>query len=373
MRVNNKFVLIIAVILVIMLVSVNKGEKTEKAVIDNLDELYEQIANMALSFDSREKFTLSFEPNMFVYEDAMKIVEETDPYQAANSMAYSWVSKQVDNEQWELTIEIDYMGTKREIKKSDKRIKELCEKMEGMTDYEKVKAIHDYVILYCDYGWDGIAFKSIEQGPYWTLFPGLAVCNGYALTFYRTMQMCDIPVTFEVGDNHAWNTVCVDGSWYNIDLTWDDLGDEVSYEYFLKDEKDFKGHHHSNVNARSSREVTGKTAQENYDIFPDYKFAYRCYLIFMLLLPFIILILLIVIHNKRKAIKRRAWARRQMESINEEQMYRNFLHNMGPSNSGGRNIGDDIDSDLIIPKDKVQFLNDDFDEFQREHYDDSEN
>ena len=39
------------------------------------------------------------------------------------------------------------------------------------------------------------------------------------------------------GEDHMWNRVFVHGEWYNLDVTWDDIGEEISHEYFnLSDE-----------------------------------------------------------------------------------------------------------------------------------------
>ena len=48
------------------------------------------------------------------------------------------------------------------------------------------------------------------------------------------------------GGGHAWNKVKVDGSWYNIDLTWDDPVSSrpiLSYDYFLVSDAVMKKDH----------------------------------------------------------------------------------------------------------------------------------
>ena len=58
---------------------------------------------------------------------------------------------------------------------------------------------------------------------------------------------CRIIIGTANGGNHAWNIVKVDEKWYNIDLTCDDPispdGKPVlTYNYFLKNDTDFKNH-----------------------------------------------------------------------------------------------------------------------------------
>ena len=44
-------------------------------------------------------------------------------------------------------------------------------------------------------------------------------------------------------DNHMWNAVKLDGEWYNLDITWDDLGQGgKNYDYFLKSDSSFTEH-----------------------------------------------------------------------------------------------------------------------------------
>lgn len=99
----------------------------------------------------------------------------------------------------------------------------------GMTTEQKVKAIHDYLVLNCDY--DYYSYQSGEVPKVSYSYVGVfrnrkAVCNGYAQAFALCMKVLDIPcrmITGGAGDGgHAWNQVCVDGTWYYIDVTWDD-------------------------------------------------------------------------------------------------------------------------------------------------------
>lgn len=114
----------------------------------------------------------------------------------------------------------------------------------GMTDQDKVRAIHDYLILHADYyegdlgtrpGW-----SSAAEG---VLMRGSGVCNSYALAFYAmcTAESVECHIvsgwatsTMGRGD-HAWNRVKLGDTWYYIDCTWDDPtgGGMENYEYYL--------------------------------------------------------------------------------------------------------------------------------------------
>ncbi|MCD7742098.1 MAG: transglutaminase [Ruminococcus sp.] len=102
---------------------------------------------------------------------------------------------------------------------------------EDMSDYDKELAVHDWLVENCTY--DSGAMSAIPHpsencdNPYGALINGEAICSGYTTTFRMLMQMLDIPcgtvhAADTEGDEHAWNTVEIDGSWYYVDCTWDD-------------------------------------------------------------------------------------------------------------------------------------------------------
>lgn len=109
---------------------------------------------------------------------------------------------------------------------------------EEMTVVDKIKHIHDLIILNCDYSDAG----KESANAYGALVDGSAVCEGYsrAMSYVcrKTGINCEIVTGTADGVPHMWNMVEVDGKWYNIDLTWDDPvisndnGDYISYAYF---------------------------------------------------------------------------------------------------------------------------------------------
>ena len=112
---------------------------------------------------------------------------------------------------------------------------------ETMTDYEKILAVHDYIInttvydvdcleneLTCDNDHDAIG----------VLFDHNAVCEGYAHAMDIMLRALRIP-TFKVSSQvHQWNAVYYDGTWYHLDATWDDPVTHngtnlLEHDYFL--------------------------------------------------------------------------------------------------------------------------------------------
>ncbi len=105
---------------------------------------------------------------------------------------------------------------------------------ENMSDFDKVMAVHDYMVLNYHYDLSSTPNHSITM-----MVTKTGVCQSYALAFLHLMHELEIPCIFVGSEamNHAWNLVQVEGDWYHIDLTWDDpVSDkfaEVRHTYAL--------------------------------------------------------------------------------------------------------------------------------------------
>lgn len=117
----------------------------------------------------------------------------------------------------------------------------------GMSDFEKVKTIHDYMILNYEYR---SADEKEKNNGYNVYFPSAlvmnkgGVCRSYALLFYEFAKQAGMNVRYVSGDmlnedvKHAWNYIEVDNRWYAIDVTHDEYYPDqkgvVRYDYFLR-------------------------------------------------------------------------------------------------------------------------------------------
>lgn len=96
-----------------------------------------------------------------------------------------------------------------------------------MDDLQKAIAIHEYLVLNCEYDKERLGNKTIPQesyGAYGALANRIAVCQGYALAYKYLMNEYGIECYIVTSDkmNHAWNIVKIGGELYQIDATWDD-------------------------------------------------------------------------------------------------------------------------------------------------------
>lgn len=132
-----------------------------------------------------------------------------------------------DQEQWMLT-EIEH--TLKTITKP------------SMTTLQKVVAVHDYIVR--TYAYE-MQTKGSPFAVHTFMQEKRGVCMAYALLFEKMMEMLAIPCYYVIGKadgegdaGHAWNLVNIDGEWFHIDVTWDDIGHVyenhvIRYRYFL--------------------------------------------------------------------------------------------------------------------------------------------
>lgn len=112
------------------------------------------------------------------------------------------------------------------------------------SDYEKVKAIHDYICSITEYNYgalktDGTVSVSLEnttltQTAYSTFCYGSTVCTGYMQAFTLLCNGADIDAIPVSSIYHAWNKVRIEDSWYNVDCTWADQQTYTNYGFFAR-------------------------------------------------------------------------------------------------------------------------------------------
>lgn len=95
---------------------------------------------------------------------------------------------------------------------------------DGMSDYEKEKAVYDWMATKLSYDTGALQVvpntTADSDNPYGALKYHNAVCVGYATTFRLFMQMLEIPcmVVHNQEAYHSWNLVQLDGDWYHVDI-----------------------------------------------------------------------------------------------------------------------------------------------------------
>lgn len=107
-----------------------------------------------------------------------------------------------------------------------------------MTTVEKVKALHDYLVLSATFDDNCFEGTYIKYYPQSVMFFGVGVNEAYAGAFKMLMNGADIECKVIFGNTpygeSVWNQVKIDGEWVNVDVTWDDPDENNSiyYDYF---------------------------------------------------------------------------------------------------------------------------------------------
>lgn len=95
-------------------------------------------------------------------------------------------------------------------------------------DFDTAVAINDYLVNHVQYD-----YSYTYYSPQAALLDGKSVCNGYSRAYQLIAKACGIECGkvngVAGGDNHAWDTVKINGNWYQVDPTWNDMNDEPAF------------------------------------------------------------------------------------------------------------------------------------------------
>lgn len=154
----------------------------------------------------------------------------------------SIVVKYVKNNEFNLIITKKYSDD--EIKQIDNKINSIIKRIidNNMSEKEKVRVIHDYLINNAIYDLNKINNKSHYKSntAYGTIINGYAICSGYADSFAIFLDKLGIQ-NYKVGNNdHVWNVLKLGNKWYQVDITYDAPlttfdKNMIRYDYFLKE------------------------------------------------------------------------------------------------------------------------------------------
>ena len=144
-----------------------------------------------------------------------------------------------------IDVIIDKAYSDSEIKTINSKLDEIIVEIidDDMSDKEKIKVFHDYIVNSTKYDSEYIA-NNIDDvtspshrasGP---LLYSKALCGGYSHVMSLFLNKIKIPNYRISSDTHIWNLVYIDNNWYHLDLTWDDPTredniDTLLHTYFL--------------------------------------------------------------------------------------------------------------------------------------------
>lgn len=233
---------------------------------DKEKEYYNIIRDAALSFESSAIFPENVDPELMkkvfvaVYNQEEEIFWLSSVFYRPNEAADR--------------LKLSYRFDREDIPEMQRRIDEVSDRIfsqftEETSDYEKLKAFHDHIVLNCTFSKDTEFANTI----YGCLADGYAQCEGYAFAFDYLCSLADIDCftvsgTNSEGSSHAWNIVRLEDMWYNVDCTWDDPildppdTEYLRHYYFLVSDSDISGVTHIPDNTYFSLPIC--SSGENY-------------------------------------------------------------------------------------------------------------
>ena len=170
-------------------------------------------------------------------EDTLTIINNfVHPYNSFKSISFTYTNK------GDFSLSVEHVYSKEEIAELnyivDKKIKDLT--TSNMTNRDKIKVIHDYIINNTEY--DKLKSENIKDDTYKSntaygvLMQGYGICSGYADTMAIFLDKFGIKNYKISNDTHIWNLVFINGVWTHLDATWDDPISEFNANrdtYFL--------------------------------------------------------------------------------------------------------------------------------------------
>lgn len=211
---------------------------TEKTIKDDiLKQMGNYNKNFTISYDG------DFSKLKTVIKKTMDDIRKEHQYIYENTSKWEIAMKYTGNK-GTITFNMTYLtDLEKELyvnAQVDKILPKIIKK--GATEFEKVKAVHDYIVLNGSYSSNT---KNSQYTPYTFLTEQKGVCQAYALLMYKMLEELNIEAKYVKGfsnnERHAWILAKVDDEWYHVDPTWDDpvgnKNDEVRYKYFMITDK----------------------------------------------------------------------------------------------------------------------------------------
>ncbi len=187
------------------------------------------------------------------------VVAETDKPTQGDYLNYVWYRYDIKNTHFvsgstglncnKLVFIFDYYTTKAQEDVLTAEINRVLDSFRftaSTTNLQKIRAIYDYITANIRYDYANLKNENyqLKYTAYAALMHKTAVCQGYAVLFYRMAETVgvDTRVITGIGNSgsHAWNIAKVGDIYYYLDSTWDE--GRPTYSYYLRGTNDFPDH-----------------------------------------------------------------------------------------------------------------------------------
>lgn len=246
--------LLLSIILIVSIAPM-QGFAMEKDSIHTLNKEQQLIYNITLKSLSNIDSSAKFNPENISYRDVGDIVNRVVK-ENPEIFYYNGVTVVSDG-----TIIFKYNDSKKNIIQKKNKINTAVKKVintaikKKMSDFEKVKALHDYLVLNVEYDDKNYLNNTVSDDSYQVygaLINKKSVCDGYSKTMQLLLKKVGIQSFYVTGtangEDHSWNLVRLNGKYYYVDTTWDDPVPNkkgvVNYNYFLLTNKQLEKDHY---------------------------------------------------------------------------------------------------------------------------------
>ncbi|WP_160692122.1 transglutaminase-like domain-containing protein [Clostridium sp. C2-6-12] len=199
-------------LLIILTVALTVGVQPVFAKEDDFDTyVYNHLEN----WDN--EFEISYYDSDVI--DKIRNISKKDDYLeiSINRITYEKVGRSA-------TVKITYKTTKEQEKYINTELTRVVNSIisPSMSEYDKVSAINKYLVDRFEYD------KSLKSNnPYTALTTGISTCQGYAMAAYKMFNLIGMENKIIVGEingvPHGWNLVKLNGKWYHLDVTNNDV------------------------------------------------------------------------------------------------------------------------------------------------------
>ena len=174
--------------------------------------------------------------------DFIKLFYECGELYISKQYYYTYYTSSTDNNKYIADFYIFYMTKKDSIDAMRKTVDDKVDAFinslgDDLTDLEKVLLVHDFIVGNTTYGYTQYTTQNGEIKPttvksqnnghsmYGVLIDGVGVCQSYTEAMCYILDKLDVECVSCVCDdiNHVWNCVKIDGKWYHVDATWNDV------------------------------------------------------------------------------------------------------------------------------------------------------
>ena len=188
------------------------------------------------SYQYQQGFIYKYDPAegryVWVYDPSFG---RADPYQDSNVLSYQFVSAgryqyqfqvrdTVTNLFQRFTFDITVDGDGFiDVETRAREIVDECLPDGSSDDYETALALHDWIIDNVSYDYS-YKHLGIDRA-----LAGMAVtCEGYHAAYVKLLEVAGLEAGRITDGGHVWTAVKMDGAWYHVDTTHDDVKDDFT-------------------------------------------------------------------------------------------------------------------------------------------------